>query len=117
MSGFSLYLREQLKKQGNIRLREYVGCAIPGKADKVLSVLGVIIHVWTMILAFKIKGFYAAFMTFFFPVLSQIFWFFKIGAKVGYTKSWFCISLMVYAILWVLVLLGFLAAQGRSDEV
>lgn len=98
-------------------LRENVERAVAGRrADMVLSVLGVIIHVWTIILAFKIKGFFAAFMTFFFPVLSQIYWFFKIGTKAGYTKNWFCIALMVYASVWVLVLFGFLAAKSKSDN-
>jgi len=95
-------------------VQENAGCALAGTAYMILSVLGVIIHVWTIILAFMIKGFFAAIITFVFPVLSQIFWFFKIGANVGYTNNWFCIAIMVYAGLWVVVFVGAAIAGNRS---
>lgn len=95
-------------------VQENVGCALAGTAYMILSVLGVIIHVWTIILAFMIKGFLAAIITFVFPVLSQIFWFFKIGSNVGYTNNWFCIAIMVYAGLWVVVFVGVALAGSKA---
>ena len=95
-------------------VRENVGCAMAGVAYTILYVLGAIIHVWTIILSFMIKGFFAALITFVFPVLSQIFWFFKIGANVGYTNNPFCIAIIVYVGLWALVLVGAAVASSRS---
>lgn len=95
-------------------VQENVGCALAGTAYVILSGLGVIIHVWTIIVAFMIKGFWAAIITFIFPVLSQIFWFFKIGSNVGYTNNWFCIAIMVYVGLWVIVFVGAALASSKS---
>jgi hypothetical protein len=60
------------------------------------------------------RAFLPPIITFVFPVLSQIFWFFKIGAKVGYTNNWFCIATMIYADLWVVVFAGVAIAGNRS---
>jgi len=95
-------------------VQENIGCALAGTAYMFLLVLGVIIHVWTIILAFMIKGFLAAIITFVFPVISQIFWFFKIGSNVGYTNNWFCIAIMVYAGLWVVVFVGVALAGSKA---
>lgn len=95
-------------------VQENVGCALAGTAYAIVSVLGIIIHVWTIILAFMVKGFFAAIITFILPVLAQIFWFFKVGANVGYTNNSFCIAIMVYAGLWLVVYLGVAISGGKS---
>lgn len=94
--------------------RQILGYAIGGTAYVILSILGLILHVWTIIIAFMIKGFLAALISFVLPVISQIFWFFKIGSNVGYTNNWFCISIMAYVGLWIVAFIG-MAIAGNSD--
>ena len=65
-------------------IREYVGGGIMGLAWIVASVLGLVIHVWTIVIAFLLSGLFAAVFTLVFPVLSEIYWFFKIGSNPGY---------------------------------
>lgn len=44
----------------------------------IASVLAAVVHVWTVIIAFKISGFWAALLSFLFPIISQIYWAVKI---------------------------------------
>lgn len=94
--------------------KENAGCAIAGTAYVILSILGVLIHVWTIIIAFMLKGFLAALISFIFPVVSQIYWFFKIGSNVGFTNNWFCISIIAYVGLWLIVFIG--GAIASTDK-
>lgn len=44
----------------------------------IASILAAVVHVWTVIIAFKISGFWAALLSFLFPIISQIYWAVKI---------------------------------------
>jgi|SaaInlV_200m_DNA_5_1039737.scaffolds.fasta_scaffold10256_4 hypothetical protein len=82
-----------------------VGGGVMGMAMLAASVLGLVIHVWTIMLAFSIKGLFAAVLTLIFPVLSELYWFFKVGSNVGYDAT-YCVSIMAYVGLFVLVFVG-----------
>ena len=94
-------------------VREYVGGGIMGLAWIAISILGLVIHVWTIVIAFLLSGLFAAVLTLVFPVLSEIYWFFKIGSNLGYGTT-YCVSIMAYVALFGVVFLGFMIA-GRGD--
>jgi len=94
--------------------RQILGYAVSGTAYVTLSILGFLVHVWTVIIAFMIKGFFAALISCVFPVVSQVYWFFKLGSNVGYTNNWFCISIMAYIGLWIVLFIG-MAVAGNKD--
>ena len=68
----------------------------------VLGILSVIIHVWTIIIAFFSSGFLAAILTFSFPILSEIYWFFDIGEKIGY-GSLYCKTIIGFVVLFMIL--------------
>lgn len=71
----------------------------------VLWLGGILIHLWTIIIAFSVSGFFAAFMTFMLPVLAQIYWLFE---SFRYSETYlnnYSLAILVYVILFVFVLL------------
>ena len=92
-------------------IREKAGAGIAGIAYWAASLLGMAIHLWTIVIAFKISGIIATILTFIFPVLSEIYWFFKIGSNLGFGNI-YCLSIMAYIGLFGIVFLGTMFAGG-----
>ena len=72
-----------------------------------IKTFGLVIHGWTVVVAFLAKGFLAAVLSFMMPVLSTVYWFFKIGANIGY-DTLYCVAIMAYAVIvgGVLLIVG-----------
>ncbi|MDP2798900.1 MAG: hypothetical protein Q8O60_03315, partial [Deltaproteobacteria bacterium] len=64
-------------------------------------------------IAFLLSGLFAAVLTLVFPVLSEIYWFFKIGSNAGYGTT-YCVSIMAYIGLFGLGFLGAMIASSRN---
>jgi len=94
-------------------IREYVGGGIMGFAWIAASILGLVIHVWTIVIAFLLSGLFAAILTLVFPILSEIYWFFKIGSNVGYGTT-YCVSIMAYIMLFGLAFLGAMIVSSKN---
>ena len=92
-------------------VRENVGGGIMGLAWIAASILGLIIHVWTIVIAFSVSGLFAAVLTLVFPVLSEIYWFFKVGSNVGFDAT-YCVSIMAYVGLFGVAFLGAMVASS-----
>ena len=95
-------------------IRENIGVGIMGLAWLAASVLGLVIHVWTIIIAFSIKGLFAAVVTLIFPFLSELYWFIKVGSNIGYNTT-YCISIMAYIGLFVIMLLNFFFIADKDQ--
>lgn len=94
-------------------VREIVGGGIMGLAWIAASILGLVIHVWTIVIAFSVSGLFAAVLTLIFPVLSEIWWFFIVGSNVSFSST-YCVSIMAYVGLFGVVFLGAMIAS-RGD--
>lgn len=92
-------------------VKENVGGGIMGLAWITASIVGLVIHVWTIVIAFSIKGLFGAVLTLVFPVLSEIFWFFKVGNHVGYDTT-YCVAIMAYVGLVILAFVGAMIASS-----
>lgn len=87
--------------------------AIGGMAISMLNILSVIIHVMAIILAFKLKGFLAAVVTFLLPVASEIYWFFVVGTRYRFGNNAYCIA--IYA--WIAcAIIAAMAAWPRKTR-
>ncbi len=89
-----------------VRGKDYgagIGCLSAGIIHFVLGGLGLIIHAWTVIIAFSTKGFVAAVITFALPVVAELFWGYQIWSTSGIFLNWYTISLLAYAGLWILM--------------
>ena len=92
-------------------VRENVGGGIMGLALIVASILGLVIHVLTIVIAFSVSGLFAAVLTLIFPILSEIYWFFKVGSNVGFGTT-YCVSIMAYVGLFGVGVLGVMIASS-----
>jgi hypothetical protein len=82
-----------------------------------LIILGVLMHLWTVYIAFAISGVFWAIVSFFFPVASQLFWGFR-AWSVGSFDTPFIQWLILLAIMWVAyyIVLAIIAALAASYE-
>lgn len=94
-------------------VRKIVGGGLIGLAWIAASILGLVIHVWTIVIAFSVSGLFAAVLTLVFPVLSESYWFFKVGSNVSFSTT-YCVSIMAYVGLFGVVFLGAMIAS-RGD--
>jgi len=90
-----------------------IGSGIIGLACMAASILGLIIHVWTIVISFSVSGLFAAVLTLMFPVLSEIFWFFNVGSNVGFGTT-YCVAIIAYIGLFGVVFLG--AAMASKEN-
>ena len=90
------------------------GCAMAGVAYPIMTILGAIIYVWTIVFAFADKGLFAAVLSLIFPVLAQLYWGFVIWNATGTIVNPYCLALIGYGILWVVILVGFKMADTFS---
>jgi hypothetical protein len=78
--------------------------------------LGVVLHVFTTWLAFRVSGTLAAVITFFMPVFSECYWIFQIYTETGIFWSYIAIGSAVYIILWfVLIVCASIAAAAEPS--
>ena len=92
-------------------IKENVGGGIMVLALIVASILGLIVHVLTIVIAFSVSGLFAAILTLIFPVLSEIYWFLKVGSNVGFGTT-YCVSIMAYVGLFGVGFLGVMIASS-----
>ena len=95
-------------------IREIVGVGIMGIAGITVSILGLVIHVWTIVIAFSVSGLLAAVLTLVFPVVSEIFWFIDIGSNLGFDTT-YCVSIIAYVALFGIMILGGVMVESNGD--
>ena len=83
------------------------GCVLVGLAYPVMILLGVVLHLWTIVIAFSRTGFGAALLTFIFPVLSELYWGRRVWNATGTLANAYCGALLAYGALWLTVVIGF----------
>ncbi len=93
------------------QVRQAAGCAIAGVAYPLMGLLGFVIHVWTIVIAFATKGLLAAILSLMLPVLAQLYWAIVIWSASGTFANPYCLALVGYAGLWVLIIGGFAMAS------
>lgn len=94
-------------------MKEGVGAGIMGLAWIAASILGLVIHVWTIVIAFMLSGLVGAVITLILPVLAQAYWFFKVGASLGFGTT-YCVAIMAYVGLLVVAVIGAAIAGSES---
>ena len=102
---FGGYIGEKIRREKIMSLRNIVGGGFVGIGMIAISVLGLIIHVWTIIIAYSFSGIFASILTLIFPVLSEIYWFFKVGNNIGY-GALYCVSIIAFICSFGIAYLG-----------
>lgn len=82
-----------------------------------LYIAGSLIHLWAITIAFFESGFIAAVITFFLPVVSQIYWIFYISRGLDTFFNSFTIVIAAYLVGWLVVIcLSFLTSYFYKEE-
>jgi len=86
----------------------------------IIGILGLVIHLWTILLSWGSNGIVAAIIALSLPVISEIFWFFKSWNTTGSFFNTYTIAILVYVVLWVstVIILGFFTNKiSKEDEM
>ncbi len=68
---------------------------------------GVVMHIWTIIMAFVEGGVYCAILTALLPCISWIYWFVKIINNTGTVMNLYCIaSIIMYSLFFGMFFIG-----------
>ena len=97
------------------KFREGAGCALVGIAYPIMGILGLVIHVWTILIAFAMSGLVGAVITLMVPVLAQIFWFIKAWSLAGTVLNLYCLGILAYIACLVVVFVG-MAIMDSSES-
>ena len=81
-----------------------------------VAFLSVPIHCWTVVVAWSLSGFFAAFIAFNLPMLSTAYWFFKVAASTC-LGSPYCIAIMAYLGLCGTAALCFLVFNREEESL
>lgn len=93
-------------------VRRGVGCVLASTAYLVMTLLGLVIHVWTIVIAFNAKGLFAAVLSCIFPVIAQLYWGFVGWTTTGTLFNPYCLALLSYVFLWAIIFVGGLTADS-----
>lgn len=76
-----------------------------------LGGLAFIIHAWTVFIAYAASGVIAAVLSLMFPVLSEVYWFTKIGLQSSFADP-YCLTIIGYLVFNVVLVLGLFVFQA-----
>jgi|TARA_E500000318_G_scaffold49175_1_gene46236 hypothetical protein len=98
-----------------------IGLFIAGISMLVIQVLGLFLHLYTIILAYGIGGLFAAFISFIAPFFSQLYWIYYFKKLEGLWINSFSFIVLLYVglviVLYVIVFLsGLGAAISQTDK-
>jgi hypothetical protein len=83
--------------------------------------VGLLIHVWTIVIAFSIKGLFAAAITLACPVLSEIYWAFILWKKTDSISNSYTISLFIYVglsiLMWIFMIVSDILSEKDEEEI
>ena len=77
-----------------------------GIAYPIMAILGAVIHIWTILVAFLASGLFAAVLSLIFPVLAQLYWGIRIWNATGTLWNNYCLAVIAYVALWIVVGIG-----------
>ena len=81
--------------------RGRAGCVLRALAYPLGWILGLTIHVWTIVIAYRASGFFSAFLTFALPILGEVYWGIRIWRGTGSLMNDYTLALGAYAVLLV----------------
>jgi hypothetical protein len=80
----------------------------------IVWILGGLIHLWTIYIAYSISGLFSGVVSFFFPVISQIFWGYGAWRVSGFDSAYIQ-WLIIFVVMWVLQYV-FATIVGMMEE-
>ncbi len=81
----------------------------------IISILCFILYVWSIIISYFMYGIIGAALTVLFPVVSQIFWFFRLWILTKNILNPYCLAFLV-ALVIILIMIPFIIIAAKTDE-
>ncbi len=81
-----------------------------------LGILGAVIHVFTILVAFSISGILGAVLSLGLPVLAQIYWFIRLWYITGTVWNPYCLAIMAYVGLVAILVVGVLVWVAIAER-
>jgi len=85
-----------------LQVKKYLvgtGYVLGGVVHFIIGGIGLLIHLWTILIALATKGILAAVITLVFPFVSQFYWGYYSWNMTGTFFNTYCVVVVVYAIL------------------
>jgi hypothetical protein len=95
-------------------VKEGTGYALVGAAYTGMGILSLIIHIWTIVIAYITSGLLGGIITLVFPVVAQIFWFIKIWSATGTVMNAYCLAILGFIACWVIMFIGMALVSDSS---
>lgn len=92
------------------------GCALSGIFYFIIGIVGILIHLWTVLIALGESGFIAAAITFVSPLVSQAYWGFVAWHNTGTVFNTYCVALISYTVLSLLSMFAMGFFVSKVDE-
>jgi hypothetical protein len=74
----------------------------------VMWLLGIIMHIWTVIIAFNVHGLISAAISFFLPLISQIYWGYKVWIHIGIDSPYLQWLVVLFSTWVISKIVGFI---------
>ena len=80
-----------------------------------LAVYGLVMHVWTIVIALDISGLFWAFVTTCLPVVAEIYWFFSFWKIQETALNSYCLVVLGYPLLWIVAFIILVIHSARES--
>ena len=95
------------KQHNDQKAKLRIGCAFTGIGYLIIVFLGLMIYVWTIVIAYYFAGIFGAILSLIFPVFAQIFWGVKLWSDSGTIMNPYCLALIAYLVGTMFARIGF----------
>ncbi len=97
------------------KFKKGVGYVLVGIAYPIMGILGLVIHIWTIVIAFTTSGLVSAVISLMLPVVAQIYWFIKVWSIAETVLNQYCLAILVYVGCWIVIIIGMRMVDSSSS--
>ena len=83
-----------------------IGAFLTGTSGIIMGILGVIIYIWSIVIAYAVGGIIYAAITIALPGASQVYWFFRIWYWTGSINNPYCLAVIGYIGALIIIFVG-----------
>ncbi len=87
-------------------VKQGTGCLLLGVAYPIIMLLGLIIHIWTVVIAYFSGGIVAVLISLMLPVLAELYWGYTIWSTTGTFFNLYCLALLAYVVAFMIASVG-----------
>jgi hypothetical protein len=94
-----------------------IGAFFTGTVGIIMSILGVCIYIWSIVIAYAVGGIISAAITIALPGISQLYWFFRIWYWTGSINNTYCLAIIGYVVALIIIFIGVTISEKNSPSL